>query len=193
MRTTIRNLPILILGLTLGILLSLGEGVLAEKDQKSVLPLEDLRTFAEVFEKVKNDYVEEVKDKDLLNNAIQGMLTGLDPHSSYLAPEAYKELRVGTTGEFGGLGIEVTMEDGFVKVVAPIDDTPAERAGVKAGDVIIRLDDTPVKGMTLNDAVKLMRGKPGSEIVLTIIRKGEEQPLKVTIVRDVIKVRSVKA
>ena len=193
MKTTVRNLPILVLGLALGVLLSLGQGVLAEKKGESALPLEELRTFAEVFEKIKNDYVEQVEDQELLNHAIRGMLTGLDPHSAYLEPEAYKELRVGTTGEFGGLGIEVTMEDGFVKVVAPIDDTPAERAGVKAGDLIIRLDDTPVKGMTLNEAVKVMRGKPGSKIVLTIIRDGEQQPLKIVIVRAVIKVRSVKA
>ena len=193
MRTTIRNLPILALGLALGVLLSLGQGVLAEKNDGSALPLEELRTFAEVFEKIKNDYVEQVQDQELLKHAIRGMLTGLDPHSAYLEPEAYKDLRVGTTGEFGGLGIEVTMEDGFVKVVAPIDDTPAERAGVKAGDLIIRLDDTPVKGMTLNEAVKVMRGKPGSKIVLTIIRDGEQQPLKIVIVRAVIKVRSVKA
>jgi len=116
----------------------------------------------------------------------------LDPHSAYLEPDAYKELRVGTTGEFGGLGIEVSMEDGFVKVVAPIDDTPAERAGVRAGDLIIRLDDTPVKGMNLNDAVKIMRGKPGTKITLTILREGEEKPLKIAVVRDVIKVASVK-
>ncbi len=193
MRTTIRNLPILALGLALGVLLSLGQGVLAEKNDESALPLEELRTFAEVFEKIKNDYVEQVEDQELLNHAIRGMLTGLDPHSAYLEPEAYKDLRVGTTGEFGGLGIEVTMEDGFVKVVAPIDDTPAERAGVKAGDLIIRLDDTPVKGMTLNEAVKVMRGKPGSKIVLTILRDGEQQPIKISIVRAVIKVRSVKA
>ncbi|MDJ0891128.1 MAG: S41 family peptidase [Gammaproteobacteria bacterium] len=193
MRTTIRNLPVLVLGLALGVLLSLGQGVLAEKHGSAALPLEELRTFAEVFEKIKNDYVEQVQDEDLLNHAIRGMLSGLDPHSAYLEPEAYKDLRVGTTGEFGGLGIEVTMEDGFVKVVAPIDDTPAERAGVKAGDLIIRLDDTPVKGMNLNEAVKLMRGKPGSKIILTIMRDGQQQPVNITIVRDVIKVRSVKA
>jgi carboxyl-terminal processing protease len=192
MRTTVRNLPLLVIGLALGALLSVVQGVLAEKSEPAALPLEDLRTFAEIFEKVKDDYVEPVQDKDLLNNAIRGMLSGLDPHSAYLEPEAYKELRVGTTGEFGGLGIEVSMEDGFVKVVAPIDDTPAERAGVRAGDLIIRLDDTPVKGMSLNDAVKLMRGKPGSEITLTIMREGEERPIKITIVRDVIKVTSVK-
>ena len=192
MRTTVRNLPILVLGLALGMLVSVGQGVLAEKNQQATLPLEDLRTFAEVFEKIKNDYVEPVGDKELLSNAIRGMLSGLDPHSAYLEPDAYRELRVGTTGEFGGLGIEVSMEDGFVKVVAPIDDTPAERAGVQAGDLIIRLDDTPVKGMGLNDAVKHMRGKPGTEITLTIMREGHEKPLKITIVRDVIKVTSVK-
>lgn len=192
MRTTVRTLPLLVIGLALGASLSLMQGVLAEKSQPAALPLEDLRTFAEIFEKIKDDYVEPVPDKDLLDNAIRGMLAGLDPHSAYLEPEDYKELRVGTTGEFGGLGIEVSMEDGFVKVVAPIDDTPAARAGVRAGDLIVRLDDTPVKGMSLNDAVKLMRGKPGSKITLTIMREGEEKPIKLTIVRDIIKVTSVK-
>lgn len=187
-----RNLPLLVIGFSLGTLLSLGQGVLAEKPAPARLPLQELRTFTEVFEKIKNDYVEPVEDKTLLVNAIKGMLAGLDPHSAYLDVDDYKELRVGTTGEFGGLGIEVSMEDGFVKVVAPIDDTPAERAGVKAGDTVIRLDETPVKGMTLNEAVKVMRGKPGTSITLTIIREGEEKPLKITIVRDVIKVKSVK-
>jgi carboxyl-terminal processing protease len=121
------------------------------------------------------------------------MLSGLDPHSSYLDPEHFKELQVGTSGEFGGLGIEVGMEDGFVKVISPIDDTPAQRAGVKAGDLVIRLDEKPVKGMTLHDAVKIMRGKVGTDIVLTIIREGEEKPLKITITRDTIKVKSVRA
>ncbi|OQW90991.1 MAG: peptidase S41, partial [Beggiatoa sp. IS2] len=146
-----------------------------------------------VFQRIKNDYVEEVDDKTLLEHAIQGMLSGLDPHSSYLKPEDYEELQVGTSGEFGGLGIEVGMDNGFVKVIAPIDDTPAERAGVKAGDTIVRLDDTPVKGMTLNDAVKVMRGEPGSQILLTIVRETEEKPLKIAIIRDVIKVKSVKS
>jgi len=120
-------------------------------------------------------------------------LSGLDPHSSYLDAEQFTELQVGTTGQFGGLGIEVGMENGFVKVIAPIDDTPAQRAGVEAGDLVIRLDDTPVKGMTLNDAVKVMRGKPGSDIELTIVREGLDQPLKITITRDIIKVKSVRA
>ena len=160
--------------------------------QAESLPLDELRTFTEVFAKIKNDYVEPVDDKKLLEDAIRGMLGGLDPHSSYLDKESYAELQEGTTGEFGGLGIEVGLEDGFVKVISPIDDTPAQRAGVKAGDLIIRLDDTPVKGMSLNDAVEIMRGKPGTDIVLTIVRDGEDKPLKITITRDVIKVKSVR-
>jgi carboxyl-terminal processing protease len=121
------------------------------------------------------------------------MLSGLDPHSSYLDPDGYKELQVGTTGEFGGLGIEVGMEDGFVKVISPIDDTPASRAGIMAGDLVIRLDETPVKGLTLSEAVKIMRGKPGSNIILTVVREGADKPLKITITRDVIRVKSVKS
>ncbi len=156
------------------------------------VPLTEIRTLTDVFAKVKKSYVEEVSDKDLLENAIRGMLSGLDPHSTYLDPEAYRGLQEGTSGEFGGLGIEVGMEDGFVKVIAPIDDTPAQRAGIKAGDLIIRLDDTPVKGMDLNDAVEAMRGKPGSDITLTVVREREARPLKIVITRDVIRVKSVK-
>ncbi len=189
-----RNTLILLLGLVLGVSLAIGQGVLAEKpaSRNGGLPLEAVRTLSEVFDKIKNNYVEEVKDKELLDNAIRGMLSGLDPHSTYLDAKAFEELRVGTTGEFGGLGIVVGMEDGFVKVISPIDDTPAQRAGVKAGDLIIRLDDTPVKGMSLDDAVKIMRGKPGSSIELTIVRKGEDKPLKLNITRDRIRVKSVK-
>lgn len=156
------------------------------------LPVDEIRAFAEVFAKIKKDYVEDVEDKVLLEYAIRGMLEGLDPHSSYLDEEAYLDLQEGTTGEFGGLGIEVGMEDGFIKVISPIDDTPAQKAGLQAGDLIIRLDDTPVKGMSLNDAVARMRGEPGTDITLTIIRDGAEKPLKVTITRDVIKVKSVR-
>jgi carboxyl-terminal processing protease len=157
------------------------------------LPLDDLRTFAEVFGRIKSDYVEDVDDRELLASAIRGMLGGLDPHSSYLDPDAYRELRVGTTGEFGGLGIEVGMEDGFVKVIAPIDDTPAQRAGMQAGDLIVRIDGKPVKGLSLSEAVALMRGKPGSKIELTVVREGEGNPIRVSIVRDIIKVASVKS
>lgn len=156
------------------------------------LPLQELRVFAEVFERIKQDYVEPVDDRDLLNYAIEGMLAGLDPHSAYLNEEDYKDMRVGTSGEFGGLGIEVGMENGFVKVIAPIDDTPAKRAGVMAGDLIVRLDGKPVKGMSLDEAVKLMRGKPGTDITLSIVRDGVDRPLEITVTRDVIKTVSVR-
>ncbi len=183
-------------GAVLGLSLSIGQGVFADREGgasgATALPIEELRTFTDVFARIKNDYVEEVSDKELLENAIRGMVTGLDPHSAFLDRDQFKELQVGTTGQFGGLGIEVGMEDGFVKVIAPIDDTPAQRAGVQAGDLIIRLDDTPVKGMTLSEAVKIMRGKPGTKITLTIVREGEEKPLKITITRAIIKVKSVK-
>lgn len=157
------------------------------------LPLDELRAFTETFTVIKNNYVEPVKDQQLLESAVRGMLSGLDPHSSYLDGEDFKQLREGTSGEFGGLGIEVGMEDGFVKVISPIDDTPAARAGVEAGDLIIRLDDTPVKGMSLGEAVKIMRGKVGTKIELTIVRDGEEKPLKITITRDTIQVTAVRA
>ena len=159
---------------------------------KAPLPLTELRTFTEVFDIIKKAYVEDTDDKDLLENAIQGMLTALDPHSAYLKPEAYEDLQVNTTGEFGGLGIEVGMENGFVKVITPIDGTPAEEAGVLAGDLIIKLDSTPVKGLSLGDAVKLMRGKAGSDIVLSIVREGADRTLEITVTRAVIKARSVR-
>jgi len=163
-----------------------------ETQEPSGLPYENLQTFTEIFARIKQDYVETVSDEQLLEDAVRGMLVGLDPHSAYLDEEEYQDLKVGTSGEFGGLGIEVTMEDGFVKVVSPIDDTPAQKAGLLSGDVIVRLDEKPVKGMTLNDAVKIMRGKPGSSLLLTIIREGESTPLKKTIVRAIISVKSVK-
>ncbi len=163
-----------------------------EKPKNEPLPLEQLRTFANIFGRIKEDYVESVDDTKLLEYAIRGMLAGLDPHSAYLDTTDFQELQEGTRGEFGGLGIEVGMEDGFVKVIAPIDDTPAQRAGVQAGDLIIRLNEQQVKGMNLNDAVQLMRGDPGTEITLTIVRNQSDKPIKITIVRDVIKVASVK-
>jgi carboxyl-terminal processing protease len=178
--------------IAVGVLAYERTAVAESADTQSDMPLEELRVFAEVFGRIKDDYVEPVDDRKLLNYAIEGMLSGLDPHSAYLDEDDYRDLRVGTSGEFGGLGIEVGMENGFVKVISPIDDTPAKRAGVKSGDLIIRLDDQPVKGMTLDEAVKLMRGKPGSEIRLTIVREGEDKPLEITVVRDVIKTVSVK-
>lgn len=187
------NLLLPALGAVLGVLISTCGNVLAERDAATSLPFDDLRTFTEVFGRIQNDYVERVSDDKMLEDAIRGMLAGLDPHSTYLNEEQYKELRIGTTGRFGGLGIEVGVEDGFVKVIAPIDDTPAQRAGIKAGDLIIRLDDKPIKGLSLGDAVKLMRGEPGSEIVLTVVREGEKHPLKIKIIRAVIKIKSVKS
>jgi len=159
----------------------------------NLLPLDELRTFTGVLDAVKQDYVEPVKDKDLLENAIRGLLSNLDPHSAYLDAEAFQDLQIGTSGEFGGLGIEVSQEDGFLKVIAPIDDTPAQRAGIRAGDLIIRLDDVSVKGMALADAIQKMRGKPNTAITLTIIREGARKPLKIKLVREVIQVRSVKS
>jgi carboxyl-terminal processing protease len=183
----------LLAGLALGVSLSLGHGVFADREKQYSVPLEELRIFTDVYTRIKKDYVVEIDDKELLEHAIRGMLAGLDPHSSFLNEEEFRELQIGTTGEFGGLGIEVGMEDGFVKVISPIDDTPAQRAGVKAGDLVIRLDDKPVKGMTLNEAVKIMRGKKGTKITLTIVREGADKPLKITITRDVIRVKSVKS
>ena len=158
----------------------------------SRLPLEELRAFAEIFERIRTSYVEGVEDKTLLENAIHGMLNGLDPHSAYLGPEDFKDLQVSTSGKFGGLGLEVGTEDGFIKVVTPIDDTPAQKAGVEAGDLIIKIDGHPVKGLGLNDAVEKMRGEPGSEITLTILREGLSQPKEFTLERAEIKVTSVK-
>jgi carboxyl-terminal processing protease len=180
-------------GVLAGAALTLNLSAIADKDAETALPVEELRAFTDVFARIKSDYVEPVDDKKLITEAINGMLTGLDPHSAYLDAEGFKDLQVGTQGEFGGLGIEVGMEDGFVKVVSPIEDTPAFKAGVKPGDLIIKLDDTPVKGMTLNDAVKRMRGKPGSTIKLTIVRKGVDKPVVLTLTRAVIKIRSVKS
>jgi carboxyl-terminal processing protease len=151
-----------------------------------------LKLFSDVFEKVRAKYVEEVTDEELIEFAIQGMLAALDPHSSYLNAKSFKDMRVQTKGEFGGLGIEVTMENGFVKVVSPIDDTPAYRAGVEAGDLITHLDGEPVLGLTLNEAVERMRGKVNTDLQVTIQREGVD-PFDVTITRDVIKIRSVRS
>src|SRR6476620_1799497 len=194
MRNKFSQFGLIIVGVLIGVAISLNFSAVAQRDSGALpLPIEELRAFTEVFGRVKSDYVEPVEDKKLITEAINGMLTGLDPHSAYLDQEAFRELQVGTQGEFGGLGIEVGMEDGFVKVVAPIDDSPASRAGVKPGDLIVKLDDTSVKGMTLNDAVKKMRGKPNTQITLTIVRKGETKPVVVTLARAIIKIQSVKS
>ena len=193
MRSKIKQIGLVVGGVVIGVAISLNYSAIAQRGAAGPLPIEELRAFTEVFGRVKSDYVEPVEDKKLITEAINGMLTGLDPHSAYLDQEAFKEMQVGTQGEFGGLGIEVGMEDGFVRVVSPIDDSPASRAGLKAGDLLVKLDDTSVKGMTLNDAVKRMRGKPNTPIVLTIVRKGETKPLVVTLTRAVIKIQSVKS
>lgn len=193
MHTRYRVLAGTMAGVLIGVTTSISLNVFAFRQTvESAPPLDELQQFSEVYSRIKENYVEDVKDKDLMTNAIRGMLSGLDPHSSYLDEEEFKELQVGTSGEFGGLGIEVGMEDGFVKVISPIDDTPAQKAGLQAGDLIIRLDETPVKGMTLNDAVKLMRGKPGTTINLMIVREGKDKPFKVAIKRAIIQVKSIK-
>ena len=189
----LKQAGLLCAGMLGGILISLQISALAEKEARTSLPIEELRTFAEVFNAIKQGYVEPIEDKKLITHAISGMLSNLDPHSAYLDADAYKDLQVGTQGEFGGLGIEVGMEDGLVKVISPIEDTPADRAGIKSGDLIFKLDDTLVKGLTLSDAVKKMRGKPKTQIKLSILRKGETKPLEITLTREVIKVQSVKS
>ncbi len=193
MKSRLRNFGLIAVGAVAGVLISLNFQAVADRATRTTLPIEELRAFTEVFGAIKTNYVEPVEDKRLITEAINGMLTGLDPHSAYLDQEAFKELQVGTQGQFGGLGIEVGMEDGFVKVISPIEDTPAFKAGIKPNDLIIKLDDTPVKGMSLNDAVKRMRGKPNTTITLTISRKGETAPIVVTLTRAVIRVQSVKS
>jgi carboxyl-terminal processing protease len=193
MGSKIKNFSLIGLGVLAGIAGSMQFDALAQKSAGSPLPVEELRQLADVFGLIKSDYVESVEDKKLLTEAISGMVASLDPHSAYLDKKAFKELREGTQGKFVGLGIEVGMEDGYVKVISPIEDSPAFKAGLKAGDLITRLDSTPVKGMTLDEAVKRMRGEPNTKITLTVSRKEEDKPLIVTIVRQEIRVQSVKS
>ena len=189
----LKQFGLVMTGVVAGVVLSLNFSANADKLGPQPLPVDEMRAFADVFNVVKRDYVEPVEDKSLFTHAITGMLSGLDPHSAYLDPDALKALQVGTQGEFGGLGIEVSMEDGFVKVVSPIEDTPAFRAGIKAGDLIIKIDDTLVKGMTLDVAVKRLRGKPQTKVTLTLARKGVAEPVVVKLTREVVKVKSVKS
>jgi carboxyl-terminal processing protease len=193
MRTKLEKFTLILGGAIVGILISINLPVFADKTKSSTLPIDELRTFAEVFGKIKSDYVEPIEDKKLLNEALNGMLSGLDPHSTYLDLDHFKDLQQGTTGDFGGLGIEVGMEDGYVLVVTPIEDTPAYKAGLKSGDLIMKLDSTAVKGLSLNEAVKLMRGKPGSSIILKVLRKGLDSPFDIKVTRAQIKTKSVKA
>lgn len=184
-----------VVGITLGISLSMFGSALVANDNKenNRIPLHDVQRFSTAISQIKSYYVKDVKDKELFEDAIRGMLAGLDPHSAYLDEEDFRELTSTTQGEFGGLGIEVTMDRGFLKVIAPIDDTPAKKAGIKAGDYIVRINGRALKEMTLREAVTIMRGKKGSAITLTILRKGEDKPLEITMKRDIIKIKTVKS
>jgi carboxyl-terminal processing protease len=197
----LKNVGLIVLGAGIGIAGSLHYAATAEKADRSAavvlardlkLPVEDLTLFTQVYERIKNDYVEPVEDKKLLREAINGMLQGLDPHSQFLDADQFKEMQVTSTGEFGGIGIELGSEDGFLKVIAPIEDTPADRAGLKAGDFIVKVDDVSTKGVNLTEAVKRLKGKPGTAVRLTIARKNEGKPLEFSIVRDTIRTKSVK-
>ncbi len=186
-----KSLGLVGLGMAAGIAVSMQFSALAQRPG-SPLPLEELRTLTEVFSLIKSDYVEQVDDKKLLQDAIAGMVSSLDPHSTYLDKAAFKEMRESIHGKFVGIGIEVGVEDGYIKVVAPIEDSPAWRAGIKPGDLITRLDGQPLKGLSLDEAIKKMRGEPRTKVLLTVSRKDEEKPLLVPIVREEIRVQSVK-
>ena len=188
-----RNIGLIAAGAFAGVAISLGISAYAFRDSRGPIPLDEIRQFTDVFGVIKANYVEPIDDKKLMQEAISGMLSGLDPHSAFLDGDAFKDLQTSTQGEFGGLGIEVAPEDGAVRVVAPIDDTPAARAGIKAGDLIIKIDDKLTRGMPLNEAVKLMRGKKGTAVTLTVLRKSEAVPLEFKLVRDVIRTQSVRA
>ena len=182
-------------GLSLGVMTALqfAAPVLAQSSNERSSVYEQLDLFGDIFERIRSQYVEEVDEAELIEAAINGMLTSLDPHSSYLSPKAAADMRVQTRGEFGGLGIEVTQQDGFVKVVSPIDGTPADAAGIEAGDFITHVDGETVLGLTLNQAVEMMRGPVGSEIIITVVREGEDEPFDVSIIRDTIKLTAVRS
>ncbi len=181
------------LGTVMGVLISLNFSAIAQREAKTPIPYEDLQLLSAVFGKIKSDYVETVPDDKLIKEAIHGMVRGLDPHSDFLDADAFKELQVSTKGKFGGLGIEVGVEDGIVRVTSPIEDTPAFRAGIKAGDLIVKIDDTATRGLPLSKAVDKMRGKPGTQVVLTVVRKDADTPLVFTLTREEINVKSVRA
>ncbi len=181
-------------GATLGLVATtqLAGPVLAQETESNTSVYEQLDLFGDIFERIRSNYVEEVDDRELIEAAINGMLTSLDPHSSYLSPDAAQRMRVSTSGEFGGLGIEVTQEEGWVKVVSPMDGTPAEAAGIQAGDFITAVDGESVLGLTLDEAVTMMRGPVGAEIIVTVVREGEAEPFDVSIIRDTIKLTAVR-
>ncbi len=188
----VKHIGLVGMGMALGFAVSLQFNAMAQKGADAPLPLDELRQLTDVYGLIKSDYVETVDDKKLLTDAISGMVAALDPHSVYLDKKAYRELSDSMEGKFVGLGIEVAMEDGYVKIVSPIEDSPAFRAGIKAGDLITRIDSTPIKGLSLDEAIKKMRGEPNSKVVLTIARKGEDKPWLVPLVRQEIRVQSVK-
>lgn len=193
MASKLQKIALLCAGAGLGVAISISYNVMADKEGATApLPVDELRAFSTVFGLIKQTYVEPVEDKKLINEAIKGMVAGLDPHSSYLDADEFKDLQTSTQGEFGGLGIEITMEGGLVKVISPIEDTPAYRAGIKSGDFIVKIDDTQVQGLTSNEAVGKMRGPSGTSVTLTILRKGETKPLIISLKRAVIKTQSVK-
>jgi len=181
------------MGAVLGLLLSLNLSVFAQRETRLPIPYEDLQLLSAVFGKIKSDYVDPVSDDKLIKEAINGMVHGLDPHSDFLDAEAFHELQVDTQGRFGGLGIEVGVEDGIIRVVSPIEDTPAFKAGIKSGDLIVKIDDAATRGMPLSKAVEKMRGKPGTPVLLTIVRKDVDTPLTFTLLRQEINVKSIRA
>ncbi|AWN15887.1 S41 family peptidase [Salinisphaera sp. LB1] len=206
----LRGASLIVLGVIVGTVITIGENSFADSapgaaDVQSLqkasdasqanqkLPLSELRKFVAIMHQVKQGYVEKVSDKTLLDNALHGMVDRLDPHSAYLDPDQYKQLTVSTSGQFGGIGVKVQMENGYLQVISPIDDTPASRAGIQPGDMIIRIDDKPVKGMSMIDSVHAMRGKPGSKISLTILRDGHDKPIHLHLQRADIQVASVKS
>src|SRR5271157_1500526 len=192
MRDGFKKAGLIGLGAVLGLLLSLNFSAMAEKEARLPIPYDDLQLFSAVFGRIKSDYVEAVPDDKLIRGAINGMVHDLDPHSDFLDEDAFRELQVSTQGKFGGLGIEVGVEDGIIKVISPIEDTPAYRAGVKAGDLIVKIDDIATRGMALSEAVQKMRGRPGTQIVLTVARKDVDTALTFTLTREEIVVKSVK-
>jgi carboxyl-terminal processing protease len=192
MRDGVKKAGLIGVGAVLGLLLSLNLSVFAQRESRLPIPYEDLQLLSAVFGKIKSDYVEPVSDDKLIKEAINGMVHGLDPHSDFLDADAFKELQVSTQGKFGGLGIEVGVEDGVVRVISPIEDTPAFRAGIKAGDLIVKIDDVVTRGMPLSKAVEKMRGRPGTSVDLTVVRKDVEQPLNFTLTREEINVKSVR-
>src|SRR5690242_13413981 len=194
-----RKTSLLVLGALAGVLVTLiitqPHALLAGSAARAAVSdtYRELNLFGDVFERVRADYVERPEDSKLVESAINGMLAGLDPHSSYMDPKSFRDMQVQTRGEFGGLGIEVTMEDGLVKVVSPIDETPAAKAGIQANDIVTHLDDEAVQGLTLNQAVEKMRGPVNTKIKLRVMRNGQDKPIDISITRGIIRVRAVRS